>query len=87
MLALDTKLNPALGRLQNPDPSQDVIHPASLLGEWICQRQITVVEGNTEQAGLVWLALGGREGDVFDGRKPETFSTRFIAALKPNPEP
>ena len=76
-----------MGPLQNPDPSQDVIHPASLMGEWICQRQIIVVEGNTEQAELVWLALGGREGAVFDGRKPETFATRFVAAHEPMPEP
>ena len=72
-------LNGGGGRLdRQPDPSTDVIHPASLLGEWICQRKVTLVEGNAEQAELVWLALGGSEGGVFDGRQVETFSTRFI---------
>jgi len=36
------------------DASQDVIHPASLLGQWQCQRVVTLVEGDAGQAALVW---------------------------------
>jgi hypothetical protein len=62
------------------DPAQDVIHPASLVGEWQCQRVVTMVEGDAGQAVTVWKALGGLSDEVFAGKKVESFATRFIAA-------
>ena len=40
-------------------PKTDVIFPASSLGSWTCQRIVTSVEGDTGQAELAWLCLGG----------------------------
>jgi hypothetical protein len=63
--------------------STDLIHPASLLGAWQCQRKIASVEGNAGEALLMWRELGGGGGDdVFSGRLPESFQIRFI---KPPP--
>ena len=57
----------------------DVVHPSSLLGVWQCERAVAKVEGNAEQAALVWLALGGSDGDTFRRKRAETFATRFVA--------
>ena len=58
----------------------DIIHPASLLGMWQCERVVSAVEGNAEQASQVWQALGGDHADTFRQKKVEKFATRFIAA-------
>jgi len=73
---------PAAGALANmrPDPTQDIIFPASLLGDWQCERRVTSVEGDSEQAALVWLALGGGSKDFFARKSVETFATRFIVS-------
>ena len=72
------------GRLSDlfASESEDVIHPSSLLGVWVCKRVVKAVEGDSEQAAFIWQALGGRELDSFSGMKAETFATRFI-----NPPP
>ena len=64
----------------HPNESQDVIHPASLLGLWECERVVKVVEGDAEQAELVWHTLGGSNADTFVRKKGERFATRFVAA-------
>jgi len=73
---------PAAGALANmrTDPTQDIIFPASLLGDWQCQRRVTSVEGDSEQAALVWHALGGGSKDFFAQKSVETFATRFIVS-------
>lgn len=75
---------PGSGRLADmkADATTDVIHPASLLGTWDCERAVKVVEGDAEQAALVWLALGGVSANAFASKAQERFETRFVSAPK-----
>lgn len=47
-------------------------------GVWQCQRIVTLVEGNANQALVSWKALGGSDDSLFTNRQVETFLTRFI---------
>ena len=56
----------------------DVLYPASLLGEWRCERVLTAVEGDQTAAEGAWRALGGGTTPFVAGRA-ETYETRFVA--------
>lgn len=55
---------------------KDVIYLPSLEGLWQCEREVLQVDGDTEQAELAWVSLGGSSVDV---TKPSvTYLTRYI---------
>ena len=56
----------------------DVLYPASLVGEWRCERVLTAVEGDQTAAEGAWRALGGGTTPFVAGRA-ETYETRFVA--------
>ena len=65
----------------------DLIHPASLVGEWQCQRLITSIEGNSDEALRAWQALNGGGSssssssstrDILAGRRADAFLWRFL---------
>ncbi len=56
----------------------DVLYPASLVGEWRCERVLTAVEGDQTAAEGAWRALGGGTTPFLAGRA-ETYETRFVA--------
>lgn len=65
-----------------PATAPDVVYPRSLEGLWQCQRVVTMVEGNTEQALVAWKGLGGGDGSLFANKKMETFLTKYIITKK-----
>ena len=67
--ALDVSVGAATG---------DVLYPASLVGEWRCERVLTAVEGDQTAAEGAWRALGGGTTPFVAGRA-ETYETRFVA--------
>ena len=56
---------------------KDVMYPPSMEGLWICDRIVTLVEGDRFQAGETWKAVGGG-GDLTTANNVESFQTRFI---------
>lgn len=55
---------------------KDVLYLPSLEGVWQCEREVIHVDGDTEQAELTWISLGGTS---LDAKKPRvTYLTRYI---------
>ena len=52
----------------------DVLYPPSLLGLWRCERMVTSVDGDAQQAEGAWRLLGG-DGEL---RKPEVYLLRYV---------
>ena len=59
---------------------RDTIFPASILGEWICKRTLTEVQGDVGQAELMWQILNAKRpnDDGFQKQRVDTYRTRFI---------
>jgi hypothetical protein len=57
---------------------KDVLYPPSMEGLWICDREVTQIEGDQFQASEAWRALGG--ADKLVANKVESFQTRYIAS-------
>ena len=51
----------------------DVLYPPSLIGVWRCERAVTSVEGDGQQAEGAWRLLGGY-GEL---RRPESYLVRY----------
>ena len=52
----------------------DVLYPPSLIGVWRCERAVTSVEGDAQQAEGAWRLLGGY-GEL---RRPESYLVRYV---------
>lgn len=59
---------------ERPPAQQDVFYPPSLIGLWRCERTVTSIEGDAQQAEGAWRLLGG-EGSI---RQPESYALRYI---------
>lgn len=55
---------------------KDVMYPQSMEGLWVCDRIVTLVEGDQFQAKEAWRALGG--GRNLRVNNAETYRTRFM---------
>ena len=60
----------------NPPSVLDVAYPPSLNGTWVCEREVTSVEGNVGQAEGAWRLLGGDGSSVKD---PEKYLLRYVS--------
>ena len=59
---------------ERPPAQPDVFYPPSLIGLWRCERVVTSIEGDAQQAEGAWRLLGGA-GSI---RQPESYALRYI---------
>jgi len=63
--------------IDKPIADVDILYPPSLNGTWVCERQVTSVEGDTNQAQGAWKLLGGGPGEDFQ-KVEEKYYVRFV---------
>ena len=60
--------------------NSDVFYPSSMMNtRWRVQRAVVSVEGDIDQAALIWKLLGGSDERAFTSKFTEVYETSFVA--------